>query len=450
MTRSVLLVDDDDATLRLLRRFFERQGWVAHASKSPQKAIATFEIERPSLVILDLHMPVLDGIELLEILRERDPDTSVLMLTGHGDVESAVKAMRLGAQNYLTKPVSLDHLQVVAEAALERTTLRRRNRVLTNQQEGRNSGGGPITAGLLSEEMDATLRRVAESDATVLVEGETGTGKNSVARAIHARSARAGAPFIEADCARFSEENLELRLFGGEQVTSRGVRVHPLGLLELAEGGTLVLDGIEMLHPELQPKLLNVLATRRFRRVGGHTEVAVDVRLIAISGTSLEGAVAEGKFREDLFYRLSVFPLRLPSVREHSRARVSDLLFFLLHGLRRGDGEDIGISPEAEALLVRYPWPGNVREMRNALERILILHPGVREIQPEHLPPEVRGGAAEEQTPALADPTLPLDEVERRHLRAALAHFGGNKSQTARSLGIGRRTLYEKMDRYRL
>ncbi len=452
MHRTVLLVDDDDAILRLLQRFFERLGWLPHATKSPQEAIAIYETARPSLVILDLHMPVLGGIDLLEILRDRDPDASIVMLTGQADVETAVTAMRLGAQNYLTKPVSLDHLEVVATTALETTALRRTNRVLSSQQAGRSPTAEALRHSTAMRALDEQIKRLAEADVTVLLQGETGTGKSWLAKTIHGRSARADAPFIEVDCAGLSEQNLEQRLFGEEHLTSRGKRVEPRGLFELADGGTLLLDQIEMLHPNLQPKLLSVLATRRFRRVRGETEIEMDVRIIAAAGVDLEEEVRRERFREDLYYRLAVFPLRIPSLREQSRAEIIEVAQHLVQSLRqpRDDLPPVRIAPEAQDLLARYAWPGNVREMRNALERIFILHPNLREIRPEDLPPEIRGRSASSPPPVHADPTLPLEEVERRHIWAALQHYAGNKSQVAQSLRIGRRTLYEKMAKYGL
>lgn len=452
MQRSVLLVDDDESTLRLLKRFFEQLGWIPHATKSPQEAIALYENARPSLVILDLHMPILSGIELLEILRDRDPDPSIIMLTGQADVDTAVTAMRLGAQNYLTKPLSLSHLEVVATAALEATALRRKNRAMSTQQHGRSPTAEALRHSSAMRALDEQVKRLAESDVTVLLQGETGTGKSWLAKTIHRRSARADAPFIEVDCAGLSEQNLEQRLFGKEQMTSRGKRVEQRGLFELADGGTVLLDQIGMLHPELQPKLLSVLASKRFRRVGGETEIEVDVRIIAAGGIDLEEEVQRGRFREDLYYRIAVFPLRMPSLRQQARAEIIDVAQQLVQSLRqpRDDLPPVRITPEAEDLLARYAWPGNVREMRNAFERILILQPNAREIRAEDLPPEIHGAAEAMHTQANADPTLPLDEVERRHVRAALEHYNGNKSQVAQSLRIARRTLYDKMAKYGL
>lgn len=452
MNRSVLLVDDDETSLRLLHRFFERLGWVTESTKSPQKAIAYYETARPSLVVLDLHMPVLGGIELLELLRNRDPDPSIVMLTGAGDVETAVAAMRLGAHNYLSKPISFDHLEVIATTALETTALRRRNRLHTTADVGRSPMARALRHSSVMQALDEQIARVAEADADVLLQGETGTGKSWLAKTIHRRSGRADAPFIEVDCAGLSEQNLEQRLFGEERMTSRGKRVEPQGLFELADGGVLLLDQIETLDPELQPKLLNVLATRRFRRIRGDTEVQVDVRIIATSATDLEAAVRRGDFREDLYHRLAVFPLRVPPLREQAHAEIVEMAEQLIRSLRqqREDAPPVRILPEAEDLIARYPWPGNVREMRNVLERFFILNPNAQEIGPDDLPPELRGKTEAPVRPPHGDPTLPLEEVEREHIRAALAHFGGNKSQVAESLRIGRRTLYDKLARYGL
>ncbi len=452
MHQSVLLVDDDDATVDLLKRFFERLGWEAHATRSPQQAITTFENVRPSLVIIDLQLPFLSGMELLEILRDRDPDASIVILTAQADVDSAVKAMRLGAQNYLTKPVSLDYLEVVAASAHETTALRRRNRVFFSQQGGRSPTAAALRHSTAMRSLDEQIKRVSEADVAVVLQGETGTGKSWLARTIHGRSARANAPFVEVDCASLSEQNLEQRLFGEERTTSRGKRVDPRGIFEIADGGTLLLDHVEVLHPDLQPKLLSVLAEQRFRRMGGDTEVSVNVRIMAAAGVDLEEEVRTGRFREDLYYRLAVFPLRIPSLREQTRADIiqvaEQLLFSLSHS---GDHRaPVRILPETADLLARYPWPGNVREMRNAFERILILHPNAKEIRPEDLPPEIRGDTRNDSAALHADPTLPLEEVERRHIQRALKHYEGNKSKVAESLRIGRRTLYDKLAKYDL
>jgi DNA-binding NtrC family response regulator len=452
MSKSVLLVDDDDASLRLLERFFRRLGWEPHATKSPQESIVLYETLRPYLVILDLQMPKLSGIDLLQILRDRDPDSSIVMLTGHADVESAVTAMRMGAQNYLTKPISLDHLEAVAAAAMESTTIRRRNRVLSSQQIGQLPTGEAIPSSTAFRDLDERIDRLSEVDATILLQGETGTGKGWLAKRIHGRSARSAAPLIEVDCAQLSGQNLEQRLFGAERMTNRGRRVDPRGMFEIANGGTILLDRIELLNQDLQPKLLGFLATKKFRRAGGETEVEVDVRIVAAAAVDMEEEIRQRRFREDLYYRLAVFPLRIPPLRERSRAEISELANYLLHVLREGrsDSPAVRISPEADDLLGRYSWPGNVREMRNVLERLLILHPNAAQIGVDQLPPEIRGGGKSGELSQDADPTLPLDEVERRHIWAALQHFDGNKSRVAASLRIGRRTLYDKLAKYGL
>lgn len=452
MHRSVLLIDDDDASLRLLQRFFERLGWRVSLTQSPQQAIALYDGARPALVILDLHMPVLSGLELLELLRERDPDPAIVMLTGQADVETAVAAMRAGAETYLTKPVSLNHLEAIAAKALETAALRRSNRVLATQHA---AAGSPMAVALrqsgLMRELEEQIERVARTDVTVLLVGETGTGKSWLARAIHERSSRSDAPFVEVNCAGLSHENLEQKLFGVERVTSRGRRVEPRGLFELADGGTLLLDQVGMLNRELQPKLLQVLETRSFLRVGGTEAVDVDVRVIAATSGDLAEEVRAGTFREDLYYRLAVVPLRLRPLRERTREEVLGIARGLLGPLRKhlGGGPPVRIAGSAEDLLARYSWPGNVREMRNLLERVLILNPDIAEIGIEELTAEVRGGERAEPK-QVSDPTLPLEEVERGHILAALQHFGGNRSAAAKSLRISRRTLYDKIEKYGL
>lgn len=448
MHRSVLLVDDDESTLLLLRRFFERKGWEVHQTKSGQEAIALFQHSRPSLVILDLNLPYISGIDLLEILRERDPDPAIVMLTGHAEVETAVAAMRLGAENYLSKPVSLDHMEAVAEKAVEKVVLRRSNRALAAQQEQASPVAEALRQSPVMKELDEAIGRVAEADVPVLLTGETGTGKTRVAKSIHGRSARSAAPFVEVNCAGLSGENLEQRLFGEEKLTTRGRRIEPRGLFEIADGGTLLLDRIEMLDVALQPRLLHVLETQRLRRVGGTEEVAVDVRIIAAANVDLQERVRAGSFREELYYRLAVVPLEVPPLRSRPHADIVATAADLLGGLhgRRDAPDPPRLGPQAADLLARYDWPGNLREMRNVLERILILNPQIGEILPEHLPPEIRG--ARPAPGAQYDPTRPLQEVERAHIVAALDHFKGNRSRAAQSLRISRRSLYDKLEKY--
>ncbi len=443
MRGAVLLVDDDGGVLTLLSRFFEKRGWGILRAATGERALELYAIERPELVLLDLDLPDMNGLPVLRRLRELDEEARVIMLTGHGDIETAVEAMRLGAENFLTKPVELDHLAAVIEGQEERIQLRHAGQAA--------HGGSEVTLGpsLGMREIEDRMNRIAAGDGTVLLQGETGTGKGWVARRIHDRSVRRGRPFVEVNCGGLSATFLDSELFGHEKGAFTDAKERKQGLFEVADGGAIFLDEVGDLAPELQPKLLKVLENRTFRRLGGTREIQVDVRLIAATNRDLTTGIHDGSFREDLYYRLNVLPLTLPPMRERSHEDIAWMVHRVLDDLTetiRG-GPD-AISEEALQLLVHYRWPGNIREMRNVLERILILAADATEIQPRHLPAEMRdrGGAP---TGNGGEP-LTLKEVERRHMARILERTEGNRSQAARVLGISRAALYDKMDRYGL
>lgn len=448
MTRTILLVDDDAEVLNMLGLFFEKKGWAVQRAAEVNGAMDLYERDRPDLVLLDLHLPGASGLHFLEVVRARDPDATVIMLTGQADVPTAVEAMRLGAENFLTKPVELKHLEVVSERAFEKADLRRRNRFFAERQIDAGStealGRTPVM-----REIGRQVEILADSDTTVLLSGETGTGKGFVAHLLHSLSRRASSPLVEINGAGLSPTFLDSEMFGHEKGAFTDAREQKRGLFELAHGGSFFLDEIGDLALELQPKLLKVLERSRFRRLGGTREIEVDVRLIAATNVDLERAVRSGRFREDLYYRLNVLPLRLPPLRERGREEIADLAVRTLLDLRRRVGRGPArLSSDALERLVLYRWPGNIREMRNVLERVLLLSSDAEEILPSHLPPEITGnGSAHE---AGAEDTLSLQEVERRHIARVLAYHGGNRSRTAKTLGISRATLYEKLSRYSL
>ncbi|HEX2091728.1 MAG TPA: sigma-54 dependent transcriptional regulator [Longimicrobiaceae bacterium] len=450
MARSILLVDDDPSLLRMVQRFFERRHWRVLVADRAREAIALFESEYPAVVVLDIEMPYLDGLELLEILRERDPDSAIVMLTGRVDVQTAVDAMRRGAENFLTKPVDLEHLDAAVERAYEKVALRRQTRILVERQERRPR----LDEFTRSPAMQLLLRQVAvvaPADTPVLLQGEAGTGKTWIAREIHARSGRAEGPYVEVSCAGATAATLAAELFGQEKGATPEARQQRRGALELAGGGTLFLDEVGDLPLDLQSRLAKTLESGKMRRMGGIRELDVDVRLIASTHRDLREEVRAGRFREDFYYRIAVFPLQLPPLRERTREDLIGLAQDLLAEIQRRlpVREPVRLSQPAADHLARYSWPGNISELRNVLERAIILSAGSGELRPEHLPAELRGrgGARGVATP---DPTLPLEEVEREHIRAALRYHGGNRSEAARSLRISRRTLYDKIRRFGL
>jgi two-component system, NtrC family, response regulator AtoC len=446
MSGTVLLVDDDPAILRALGRYLTGLGYDVLSEPLGLGGVESFERHRPDVVVLDLDLPDINGLDVLERLRERE--ACVVMLTGTGDIETAVKSMRLGAENFLTKPVELAHLGAVVGRAAEKTRLRRENAAL----KARSGGRSDIDALGVSPLMMDVARRVgllAQSDrTTVLLTGESGTGKGWVARLLHRMSKRADRPFVEVNCAGLTATFLDSELFGHEKGAYTDAKDKREGLFEAAHTGLLFLDEVGDLAHELQPKLLKVLETKTFRRLGGTREISVDVRLVAATHQDLGQGVAEGTFREDLFYRLNVTPLRLPALRE----RTEEDRMALLHGLLAELCQEIRRGPTAfadEALerLITYAWPGNIREMRNVLERAIIFGGDAGEILPEHLPAELRRAPRSRSGGFTPEP---LRDVERRHIHRVLLHHEGNRTHAARDLGIARATLINKIKAYEL
>jgi DNA-binding NtrC family response regulator len=449
LNRTILLVDDEAEVLGLLGRFFERKGWDVHRAAEAGGAMTLYDREQPDVVLLDIGLPGMSGLRFLEVLRARNPDATVIMLTGQADVSTAVEAMRLGAENFLTKPVELAHLDAAVERACEKADLRRRNRYLAERQTD-IAGSEALGRSPVMRDIARQVELLAATDTTVLLTGETGTGKGYVAQLLHSLSPRAANPFVDINCAGLSSTFLDSEIFGHEKGAFTDAKDQKRGLFEVANSGTVFLDEVGDLALELQPKLLKVLESRRFRRLGGTRELDVDVRLIAATNHDLDSNVRDGRFREDLFYRLNVLPLRLPPLRDRGRDEIADLAVRVLLDLRRrvGRGPD-RLTSEALDVMSAYAWPGNIRELRNVIERVLLLSPDAVEIQAAHLPPGLangNGGAAAGE----ADPELSLVEIERRHIARALAHHAGNRSRAARSLGISRATLYEKLARYGL
>ena len=446
MADSILLIDDDVDVLRSIGNFFERHGYEVTRELSGEAGLATWDRQRPEVVILDLRLPGIDGMQVLEQLRDRG--AAVLLLTGQGDVDSAVRAMQLGAETFLTKPVEMEHLAAAVARVADKVRLRRVNQTLLTQgaADCRPDALGPSHQ---MQELAHQVALLAQSErTTVLLTGESGTGKGWVARMIHDLGPRSREPFVEVACGGVSATALDSELFGHEQGAFPEASDRRQGLFEIADRGTIFLDEAGSLAPELQPKLLKVLETRSFRRLGGTRELSVDVRVIAATSRNLHAEVEAGRFREDLYYRLSVMPLMLPAVRDRTREDRTALINRLLRELHRelSDGPLV-LSPEVMERLLAYHWPGNVREMRNVLERALILARGQPAITVEQLPGEFRarpGVGDRRHTPQS------LDDMERQHIDRTLKHHGGNRTRAAAELGISRATLINKIKRYNL
>jgi two-component system response regulator AtoC len=450
VSRSVLIIDDDPAVLESLGRWLEHAGWEVFREATGDDGLEAFDTWRPEVVILDLRLPDADELSVLEALRRRE--ASVVLLTGHGDIPTAVAAMRLGADDFLTKPVEMEHLEAVLERAMARRRLLRENERLRRQANG-DDGVDPLGSSPAMRQIAVQVELLAESDrTTVLLTGESGTGKGWVARHLHALGPRRSAAFVEVNAAGLTPTFLASELFGHERGAFTDAKERREGLFAEADGGTLFLDEVGELAPELQPRLLNVLETRTFRRLGGTRDLTSDVRFVAATNRDLEAAVEEGAFRQDLYYRLKVAPIHLPPVRERSEEDRLSLLHHLLAGLR-GEipGAPSTLDDDAVGILLGYSWPGNIREMRNVLERAVIFGSGSDTVLPRHLPPEVRtgsrGSGAERRRGFRPEP---LAAVEARHLQQMLRHHGGNRSQAARELGIARTTLLQKIEKYGL
>ncbi len=446
MSDTLLLVDDDCDVLRAVGDYFERLGYEVHREATGDSGLETFERERPDVVILDLHLPDRSGLEVLE--RLRSSGGSVILLTGQGDTETAVRAMQRGAETFLAKPVDMSHLAAATARVGEKVRLSRHNALL--RARGRLSDGlETLGASSTMRELARQIELLAASErSTVLMTGESGTGKGWLARLIHQLSPRAAGPFVEVNCGRLSATFLDSELFGHQNGAFTDAKERRQGLFELADGGSIFLDEIGELAPELQPKLRNVLETKAFRRLGGSHEITVDVRLMAATNRDLVSDVRAGRFRDDLFDRLSVLPLHLPPLRERSRedrlALVTQLLATLHAELPGCPG---GCTAEALDRLLSAPWPGNVREMRNVLERALIMAQGAAAIGVEHLPPDLRKGAGATDRRHVAQA---LAEVERHHIERTLRAHGGNRTRASQELGISRATLINKIKVYGL
>ena len=445
MADTLLLVDDDASVLRAIGEYFERIGYEVWRESTGEQAVDTFQRVRPDVVLLDLHLPDSNGLVVLERLR-RD-GAAVILLTGQGDIQTAVRAMQLGAENFLTKPVDMTHLAAAIARLAEKVRLTRQNarlRALDHEEEGVGSLG--VSPGMQDLARHVELLAASERS-TVLLQGESGTGKGWVARVIHNLSPRSDGPFVEVNCAGLSATFLDSELFGHEKGAFTDAKERKVGLFELADRGTIFLDEIGELALELQPKLLKVLETKTFRRLGGTRELTVDARLVTATNRDLVHEVQEGRFREDLFYRLNVMPLILPPVSERSREDRLDLITRILSDLKAQlPGCPAECSSEVLDRLLSAAWPGNVREMRNVLERSMILARGQQTIGTEHLPPDLRQRSPTDRRYQAQS----LSEVERQHIERTLRHHGGNRTRAAIELGISRATLINKIKTYSL
>ncbi len=443
----ILVVDDEPAEREGLARLVGQWGYEVETASSGEEALSLIESQHPAVVLTDLVLPEMDGLTLLQRLKETGRPPIVLLVTGHGTVETAVEAMRHGAFDYLTKPVDATRLQVLLEKSIEQESLSREVNFLRHQLRQKGTFGQLVGQSRGMQEVYRWIELAATSTAPVLVYGESGTGKELVARTIHDLSNRRNKPFVAINCAAIPETLIESELFGHERGAFTGATERRLGCFELTDGGTLFLDEIAEMDSNTQAKLLRVLQEGSFRRVGGgKAEIQVDVRVVAATNRVPTEAIAQQQLREDLFYRLNVFSIRLPALRER-REDIPLLAKTFIDEFNRQDNRQVrGLTNEAERELERYNWPGNVRELRNVIQRAVVLS-GTGLIGVEHLPENVLRAVS--PAPAAGGGSVtPIREMERDLILRALDETNQDKRRAAQLLGISLKTLYNKLAKY--
>jgi DNA-binding NtrC family response regulator len=446
----LLVVDDESGIRDGLSRLLRKWGYEVRAAASAEEALEIVGTYGPAMVITDLVLPHMDGMGLLQKLQATTRPPVVLILTAHGTVKTAVEAMRQGAFYYLTKPVDPVQLQVLLEKSLEQASLAREVDLLRHQLRQKGAFGKLTGESKGMQETYRWIELAAKSTVPVFVYGESGTGKELVARTIHDTSARRRRPFVAINCAAIPETLIESEIFGHERGAFTGATDQRIGCFELADGGTLLLDEIAEMNVGVQAKLLRILQDSAFRRVGGKTEIRVDVRVIAATNRPPADALAGGKLREDLFYRLHVFAIALPPLRERPEDIVPLARSFIDEFNVEHGRQVIGLSPEAEQALLRHPWPGNVRELRNAIQRAVALTQDAV-LTAEHLRPAILVVSRPPLAPSASpQPTRSIREMERQLIVDTLESTGHDKTHAAVRLGISLKTLYNKIAKYKI
>ncbi len=448
---TILIVDDEESVRKSLAGVMRDEGYEVVTAASGKEGIELLPEAQPSIALLDIAMPEMDGIATLQKIREIKPDLPVIMVTGHGTIETAVKTTKMGAYDFIVKPPELEHLALVVKHGLEESRLREENESLRKSIERRNELVGE------SGKIRALKRQIALAGPTngwVLIHGESGTGKELVARAIHRASKRASGPFVEVNCAAIPQELIESELFGHEKGSFTGATGMKRGKFELADGGTIFLDEIADMSMATQAKVLRVLEGQEFQRVGGIKTLKADVRVIAASNKNLADEIRRGAFREDLYYRLNVIPLEVPPLREREDDIPRLVRYFLQEFSTEYGQKTKTIDDDALALFVRYRWPGNVRELRNIIERLIIMVPGPT-LGTQNVPPPLGSPQQERRAPVLSngdrvgrDHATLKDaraEFEREFIAHKLKEYGGNVSRTADAIGVERSNLHRKI-----
>ncbi|GBE01340.1 transcriptional regulatory protein ZraR [bacterium BMS3Bbin06] len=457
MQKATILIIDDEKLLRWsLQQNFLKEGYEVISTEKGMEGLEVFKEERPDIVLLDIHLPDVSGLNLIEGFKEIDRDAIVIMITAYGDVQTAVKAIKSGAYDFIEKPFNLDKLNIVVKKALETVSLRKEVTQLKNklsQQYGFNSIIGQSDE---IKKIFQIIQKVAQSDAsTVLIQGESGTGKDLVARVIHFQGKRADMPFMEVNCTAMPESLIESELFGFEKGAFTDAKAQKKGLFELSDGGSIFLDEIGDMRLNTQAKLLKVIESKTFKRLGGVKDVNVDVRVIAATNKDLTEEVKKGNFREDLFFRLKVIPILLPPLRVR-KDDVLALTSYFINEFNREFRKNLkGITKETEKLFLEYPWPGNVRELKNVIERVMILE-NDEYIKPEHLPLEITSQEVIQRVNMekfdidIPPGGLDLVEVEKKLIKGALELTKGNQTRAAKLLKLSRDALRYRMQKFDL
>ncbi|NIA29090.1 MAG: response regulator [Actinobacteria bacterium] len=439
----LLIIDDERRMTAVLKAAFENKDMAVTTADSGEAALAALTVEQFDVVLSDIKMPGMSGLDVLVKVKEKSPETEVLLMTAYADAQTAVEAMKNGAYDYIIKPFEIDDLRHKINNILEKRHLKAENKNLRRQLKNRFSIENMVGTSGAMQHIYQLIEKVAASNATVIVRGESGTGKELVAKAIHHASARSDAPFIAINCSALPENLLESELFGYEKGAFTGADKRKPGLFEAAENGTIFLDEIGDMTPATQVKILRVLQNREIVHLGGTQTIPIRARIIAATNKDIEKAVGQNTFREDLYYRINVFPIFLPPLRE----RKEDIPDLITHFLQMQNAAPDAIESKAIRILMEYAWPGNVRELENIIERALIMSSG-NLITIKDLPPHLRGEA---ELPLKiensADDMLTIEEMEKRMIQRALAKAQGNKTHAAKLLGITRRQLYSKMER---
>ena len=454
MNPKILVIDDDTSLRRVLEYNLQEAGYDVTSAASGEEGLRFFDDVSPALVITDMKMPGMSGMQVLEAVKERSPEALVIIITAFGTVDIAVEAMKAGAYDYITKPFNREELRLTVAKALQFNGLTLENKRLKNELADRADLRTIVGSSPAMEKVFQIVRKVADTEASVLITGESGTGKELVARSIHAHSSRKNGSFIAINCAAIPRDLLESELFGHVKGAFTGAIKDKTGKFQLADGGTLFLDEVGELPVELQPKLLRALQEKVVEPVGGTKPQKLDVRILSATNLDIEKAIADGVFREDLYYRLSVIPLHLPSLRE----RRQDIPLLLKYFCGKHGEEKVAFDKQSLELLISYPWPGNVRELENSVERMLIMRNGDT-INPDDLPDKIRNGSF--SLPAvgiggatgminLPDEGYSLEQLEREVVVQALERNNWNQTAAARFLRIPRHTLIYRMEKYEI